>query len=476
MAFRIAITAYPNNEIRVVTSPIKNSPKETYSEPEPESVIVEPEPPLDILLKLATTQNDEKPPDERKSRPGYGSAGVPRKFSTYGRRQILRAGGAIDRTVTSNAECVFFTGTLPGNTKECKVAIAKWSSWAIHRFKTWVNRIVPCQMDLYCWEFQKRGALHLHYVVVVPEASLRSRIIAGAKHQWQLIIDAIGKKEGVDMWRKNAHFTHSNNKEVLQTRAVECEKSVAAYLSKYISKCERQRIDNHWSDCYPNRLWGISRPLLARLKELTRQLTVEVSYRRSLERVREDLLQMLEASSSKSYSYVVADWDSKVMVGYTPNKEELEALWQAMTDQVLQSSCLLKLKREIYTTLIRLSECSKGLTHLLPDGQLSDNLRSFTKLVTRSQVQCIGLSQAIETLDDWNTVLQGISTHQTAQGFQYLGLKTHVKNLRDRLKSSGMLERKEIILPAEDVKNCNGPHGTTVDKWEQLELFVRTAR
>lgn len=169
---------------------------------------------------------------------------------------------------------------------------------------------------MYVWEFQQRGALHLHYAILVKDDETRKRLLLEWKKQWERIIDGIGAMSGVDMWRKNGDYTHANNKEVLQADIQECEKSIARYLSKYVSKSQQQYLNNHWQECKPSRFWGISRPLCKELTDRTEKVEVVLGSRRQWESTYEDSLSVLHSECTVAHHYVVPVVNARVIVGY----------------------------------------------------------------------------------------------------------------------------------------------------------------
>jgi hypothetical protein len=243
----------------------------------------------------------------------------------------MRAGAVLDAEADYPQQVLFATGTLPGSTYESKLAIAAWSGYAVNAIKAWFAKRVPAKIDMYVWEFQKRGALHLHYAILVKDDAIRARLLKEWKPQWERIIDAIGKKAGVDMWRKNANYTHANNKEVLQADIQECTKSIACYLSKYVSKSQQQYLNNHWKQCKPSRFWGISRPLCALLEQRTVTEEVVLKNRMQLECMYEDCLSVLQSNCPVVHTYEVKQVRAKVLVAYSNVGEQSWLLSKLVT-------------------------------------------------------------------------------------------------------------------------------------------------
>lgn len=363
----VRVQTFPNNEVRAVF--FYASPRQETDTP---VLLSGSESPLDITSKLKTAQDDEhlyseqdSPKDSPKA--GYGAPGEGNGFSTNGRRRLLRAGAVLDEQADYPQQILFATGTLPGSTYESKLAIAAWSGWAVNAMKAWFAKRVPGKLDMYVWEFQKRGALHIHYAILVKNDATRAQLLKEWRPQWQRIVDGIGIKAGVDMWRKNANYTHADNKEVLQADIQECEKSIARYLSKYVSKSQQQYLDNHWKKCKPSRFWGVSRPLCALLTARTEIYETTLPNRMRLEAAYEDYLSVLQSSCLVEHHYEVAKAQAKVIVGYCNQGERSWLLRKLITTQLSRGNMSEVCRSERETLCLRISRCL----------QTSEQLRNF---------------------------------------------------------------------------------------------------
>lgn len=179
----------------------------------------------------------------------------------------------MDEYADKPGEILFFTGTLPGSGSEQFEAIARWSSWIVHRLKAWIARRVDAKLDFYAWELQKRGALHLHYALHVPDDAARFEIRTQIKNEWIRLLDSVSGFTGVDLYH-NSHrgFSHRSNTDLVQADCQEVEKSVGAYLGKYLSKGSRGK--NSTDVFHPCRWYGVSRPLRAYEESLRRSITL----------------------------------------------------------------------------------------------------------------------------------------------------------------------------------------------------------
>lgn len=240
-------------------------------------------------------------------RPGFG--GIPRKtrFGLNAKRIISRAAGVFDHDKIPKEQCLFLTGTIPGGTRRVFESIARWSSWLVKSIKTWISDIgIVSNYSIYCWEFQERGALHIHYLLLVESEKLRSLVLEGWTKKWVQLLDSVGNKEGIDMWERAKGGTWKDDKSVIQAPAQVVQKSVGAYLSDYLSKnapSPQATCSLGYMPMGPVRWWGCSRPLLARLRELTDEVLIEnipfSGYRRMWERV----VERFRGASDGYYEY-----------------------------------------------------------------------------------------------------------------------------------------------------------------------------
>lgn len=167
-------------------------------------------------------------------RSGFGKLATRAGFSKVARRLIREAGGIVDTQAKSRV--IFLTGTLPGSTREAVSALAAWSGWAVQTVKQWVRDFAPGSLYFGVWEYQRRGALHLHLCIAAPTTVAARQLKQRWKNRWLRILDAISRRSKVDLYGRENGDTWATRKWVTRTDAQSVEKSVAKYLSKYLSK------------------------------------------------------------------------------------------------------------------------------------------------------------------------------------------------------------------------------------------------
>lgn len=285
---------------------------------------------------LKTLHGSTKPHEQGRvgkgDRPGYGVLPRFQKFSTYARRTLLRAGGALEDSHPHN-ECLFLTLTLPGSTRESMEVLAKYSAYAVQHLKNWLGKRIKGNLSLYTWEWQKRGALHLHYVVYCPDKQVGEYIEKNLKVQWIRILDAIVKESGVDIYRKSSGFSWASNKDIVRVDCQWCEKSVAAYLSKYVSKASKANVSMPKNAFCPSRWYGVSRPLLALLREKTVRTCLSSLREAEAWENYEDCLSVLQSFGIKCYQYGHTVGSGKTIVSYVMQHER-KSIWSQLMSVV----------------------------------------------------------------------------------------------------------------------------------------------
>lgn len=281
---------------------------------------------LDITSEL----EDSRPERVSKQKPGFGGDPKPTKFGNNARRTLLRAGGALELMHGGATRVLFLTGTLPGSTDTAMDAIARYSSYVVHRLKTWVRDNGGSSYAMYVWERQKRGALHIHYAVYIEEGNDGRRIYHGFKQYWYKLMCAVSDQSGVDLFAKKKGGSWRSNPKVVQAKAVWCQRSVAAYLAKYLSKKVNCIGEGGWAPTYyPVRWWGVSRPLLAKLREASTERIFYSMSRRQAECFYTDISAWMENTSDKCYSYTHRYTGSAVTVAYNTLNTG-EQIWHLM--------------------------------------------------------------------------------------------------------------------------------------------------
>lgn len=273
----LTLTSFPGQEIRIRLAPqqsrTRGSASDSASLTAGEIAVNVPLPGTDDACEpqpLTGVLNSEP-----RVRSGFGRLGRFTRFHRAARNRVRRLGHVLEQQYEPS-ESLFMTGTLPGSTPAAFEAIARYSSWLVDAFKSWLSK--RCggseRADLFVWEWQKRGALHLHWVSGFDSPQALQSVKAGFHSWWVGALRQISEKSGVDLFQRSGGSTWRDNPEVVQARAEVVTKSVGRYLSKYVSKCqspnkwEYQRLRQRGYFC-PVRWWGSSRRLTQSLDAQT---------------------------------------------------------------------------------------------------------------------------------------------------------------------------------------------------------------
>jgi hypothetical protein len=246
---------------------------------------------------------------------------------------MVRAGGVADSDGHDPGEWLFLTGTLPGGTPEAMRAMAEWSSALVDRLKSWISKYELATESMYCWEFQGRGALHLHYCVRIKSDQANRHILDGFSDWWLSAIERVSRDSGTDCFEwSNRKGSWAGRKEVIQSVAIRCEKPPSRYLSKYLSKGaikrEKKIVKNAINLFYPVRWWGVSRPLLRRLRELTREWEVPIVQWFDVRKKVEEIDVAIRGFYEMARKGVRKDQDSELGIGYKyDDKTGMATVW-----------------------------------------------------------------------------------------------------------------------------------------------------
>lgn len=280
MPYRIVL--YPNNEVSAhwrQTRPVSH-PKDDDDD---DGLAVAST--LDIRGKLEQNCSEALAATVKADKPGYGGVPKPTEFGLRARRRMRRLAGVFDHL---EGQSIFITLTLPGSTDESYRVLSCYSSSVVHRYKVWL-----CQQSvrfengplhyLYCWEWQKRGALHLHMLLNCQRKALYDSLKATYHDRWFKLLKSLSKSSGVDVFSRHCGGTHKNTPEVWQSDCQDCTGFMGAYLGKYMSKGSSDDQSNQACGYYPVRWWGASQGLRELYKDFVYSVNSRGDYNEFLE-------------------------------------------------------------------------------------------------------------------------------------------------------------------------------------------------
>jgi hypothetical protein len=363
----ITLTLSPNNEIRTRVSiklPSKSKDKKYIPSQSIAPVVVDflrsrgvevsggdalAALPLSLDSKINTDDADENPSlQETKIYVRRGGWGMPASKTSFGnnaRRKMLRAGGALEHLGLGVGKSAFFTGTLPGGTEEAKKAIASYSGYISNRLTQWFRRY-----DIgfwgYVWEWQKRLALHIHLFAASEDVNRLQIMIDEFRDFWIKILDDVSALAGVDLFKRaeGGRWDRFKDMAVFRSRGEWVKKSVAGYLSKYVSKniaikCSQdKRFQIISADYYPARWWGMSADLKRSIADLTFSVSNELSYEQELE-IALDIQDHLSSAAVAQHHYSDKYHpDNLTFISYIPGELWVDSQYLLSLISDIQSS------------------------------------------------------------------------------------------------------------------------------------------
>lgn len=216
----------------------------------------------------------------------------PKSFTKVSGQRLRECGAAIDHVASEPRFTHCVTLTLPANHEKAFTALAANSYYATNRLFQPIRRFYGDMcLWFYVWEYQGRGALHLHIAVYHPDETEGLYISQKLINQWHKILCDIGEVSETDMFlRKDGKSSTIRSKH--QHHCQPMQKSLGAYFSKYAGKKESKQ---SWH-CrkYPvSRFWGSSRTVKQVVKQLSFSQVWEYTREESLLRIKEIIYQIL---------------------------------------------------------------------------------------------------------------------------------------------------------------------------------------
>lgn len=212
------------------------------------------------------------------SRVGYGWCPPTRKFTRRG-AETLKEGAAV-LSQWYGKQAVFLTGTIPGSTKEALLKFAEWSSYVQEKCSQWLRNQAPGCHYLWCFEFQKRGALHNHIVVACDDVYALATITEKWHEYWCHLMQVVSVKSATDLFGRKYGGSWNQEWDKVKTDAQWVVHDVGRYLSKYISKASCKASQKYYYN--PARWWGMGKNLRTAVQEQRRTLsTCESTYIRA---------------------------------------------------------------------------------------------------------------------------------------------------------------------------------------------------
>jgi hypothetical protein len=199
-----------------------------------------------------------------------------RHFGTAQRRALLRTGAMMSRLYPSKGQTYEVTLTIPGSTTSALKCVAAYTPWL-------TNRLMQVIRDLerktgitlswfYVWEWQERGALHMHMALGSSDGQLAKRAADEIEYRWFELLLELREMTGIDVFARSYGGTWRDQPGEWQSHVAAIAKNLAAYFAKYASKDKDTReAERNGTPVrfYPRTWWGRSRDLAAAVREQT---------------------------------------------------------------------------------------------------------------------------------------------------------------------------------------------------------------
>lgn len=241
----------------------------------------------------------------------------PKSFTKISGQRLRECGAAMDILSGGRLEeCYEICLTLPANHEAAFVAIAKNTYFATNRIFAYLKKQYHGEVSwFYVWEYQRRGALHLHMAVHHRSAMLLPTICSDIKRAWIRILQDIGEMEDTCM------FTDKSMKKCVmpehwQMHSDQIRKGVGAYFSKYAGKEESKQ--SWYCQKYPiSRFWGSSKQIKKVISENSSEAVWDFQGDlESAQKFHDELLEKLILSSQigkiTKYNFCITSKHSRV--------------------------------------------------------------------------------------------------------------------------------------------------------------------
>lgn len=253
--------------------------------------------PLDIIKK-----------SQRNQTPLKSKLNTPKSFTRASGQKLRECGAAIDIACNGDVSlCHEVTLTLPANHESAYFALAASSGYVINRlFQPLRRNYVDSVLWFFVWEYQKRGALHLHICIYHPDREVGALIARELIEQWHKILCDLSERCNTDMFLSK-HGDRCYIRQLHQHHTAPIRKAVGSYFSKYAGKQESKQ--SWYCKKYPvSRFWGCNSPLKAIIKANSIQIDFDFEGREiealaKFESIIENVIERLTIVSTSEYSF-----------------------------------------------------------------------------------------------------------------------------------------------------------------------------
>lgn len=187
-----------------------------------------------------------------------------RILTPYAKHMIREAASVLEDVY--GKKVAFITLTIPGGTREALDLVALQSRRLLNTFLQYFRDRAAKPLDYVgVWEWQKRGALHIHMAIAVTDSMEYAYIKKHHRKWWYRALKLVSEATGTDLFERKEGGTWKGQPWRVRTECERVKKSVGRYMSKYLSKCSKAENQDEWVP--PGRWWFLSKPLYEKLKQ-----------------------------------------------------------------------------------------------------------------------------------------------------------------------------------------------------------------
>jgi hypothetical protein len=237
------------------------------------------------------------------------------RFTPYARQTILEALHLAERWSGGTSRNSLVTLTLPGSISSELLDFAQVTGWIINRLLQAVRDSKLAVRWLYVWEYQKRGALHLHISLSSQRDGESQRVGNLLVAKWRCLLREVKEKFGIDTISRGRDGGVWDEK-YWRNRSEVVQKSLASYLSKYLSKGTKEKDEKGQPLPAPSRWWGYSRELARDVRAARVVVRIPVTEAEADEGYNElkKTLQAYEPTIERERSFEVENYDGLSLV------------------------------------------------------------------------------------------------------------------------------------------------------------------
>lgn len=234
------------------------------------------------------------------------------RFTLYARRTILEAAACLDSTLAHPSDAAVVTLTLPGSGDAAFRTIASHSGYICNRLLQVVRRHSPEALWFYCWELQKRGALHIHLCISAGSREASLDTAGRVRQTWISMLQELETRLPVGLCTSErgayCYLPHEWQNDIQSLHS-----SVGGYFGKYCSKnangADPKRKGFGGKRIYsPKRWWGCCRKLLGLVKSRRRNVVLKGFTRDTFDKIRliwAEFLEVLRPVISHSFDFEI---------------------------------------------------------------------------------------------------------------------------------------------------------------------------